>query len=287
VPHAAHQTITRALHAFLRSTRIRKVYFAECSIPPSMFAYVTNFPRLSLPLGGCHKMEVAHRGRSAIIAPVRGHAVFVPENAWNNPDWSSPVRVLTFLFGARQIGISLVHHNGRTHVPANAVKTSIFGAYDGLTQNSLSSLLLLAAGNAHSPPSPLSPLLTETLLHSCLRLLQAAPAHRAGKAIRTYESVCLYLQENFQKPITRDTVARHFGVAPNHVSRLFREVGRMGFNDYLNMVRVNRAKFMLQNYGMPLKEVTVQCGYSDLAYFCRVFKKISKITPTQYRSNNS
>jgi AraC-like DNA-binding protein len=279
----ARKVIVTALEEFLRDTRIRQVHFAEVSVAPPMFAYVTNFPRLSIPLRGSHKMELAHNGRNATILPVRGHAVFVPDNAWNNPDWSLAVQVLTFLFGAKQIGISLVSHNGRTEVPASALKTSIFGAYDGLTHGVLSALMLCATEN---PRGPLARLLTESLLHACLRLLNAPQTHRSGKASRTYESLCLHVQENFQRPITRDTVAQHFGLAPNHVSRLFREVGLMRFNDYLNAVRINRAKFMLQKYRMPLKEIAAKCGYNDMAYFCRVFKKINSITPTQYRSDN-
>jgi YesN/AraC family two-component response regulator len=50
------------------------------------------------------------------------------------------------------------------------------------------------------------------------------------------------------------------------------------------MVRVNRAKFMLQNYGMSVKEIAANCGYSDAAYFCRVFRKITNLTPLQYRT---
>jgi YesN/AraC family two-component response regulator len=95
------------------------------------------------------------------------------------------------------------------------------------------------------------------------------------------------VQEHFQKSITRESIAEHFGLAPNHVSRLFRKEGLMKFNDYLNLVRVNRAKFMLQNYGMTLKEIAANCGYSDPAYFCRVFRKICKITPTEYRAQSA
>ena len=99
----AHNVIVSELESFLRESRVRHVHFAEGSVVPPALAYVTNFPRLSLPLKGCHRMEVAHLGRSQTIKPVRGHAVFVPDNAWNNPNWSSPVHVLTFLFGARHV----------------------------------------------------------------------------------------------------------------------------------------------------------------------------------------
>src|SRR5579872_18763 len=207
------QVIVGVLQQFLQDTHIRRVHFAEFSVAPPLFAYVTNFPRLSIPLQGCHKMEVAHNGQREIIKPVRGHAVFVPDNAWNNPDWSSAVHVLTFLFGVKQIGVSLVRHSGKTTALGTALKTSIHGKYDGLTHGILGALMALSADN---PRGPLGRLLTESLLHSCLRILKTPTAHSLRKASRTYESLCLYVQENFQRSLTRETVAEHFGLAPNH-----------------------------------------------------------------------
>lgn len=272
------------LEEYLRQTRVRHVHFGDGTTVPPPLAYVTNFPRLSLPLAGCHTMEMAQSGRTETIKPIRGHAVFVPDHAWNKPDWSDRVEVLTFLFGVKQIGISLVRHHGGSQVPPTAVKASIQGGYDVPTHSLLAALMVLAADHTKGP---LARLLIESLLHACLRLLKAPPKQRPRKAIRTYESICLYVQENFHIPITRESVAHHFGLAPNHVSRLFRKEGFMRFNDYLNMVRVNRAKFMLQNYSMTLKEIASSCCYSDPAYFCRVFKKVCKVTPTEYRAKNT
>ena len=281
---AGGRAIVQELEEFLRKTRIRHVHFGDGTTAPPPLAYVTNFPRLSLPLAGCHTMEVAHSGRTETIKPVRGHAVFVPDHAWNKPDWTGRVDVLTFLFGVKQIGISLVRHKGGSQVPPTAVKASVHGGYDVPTHSILSTLMVLAADHSKGPLARLS---TESLLHACLRLLKSPQKQRTRKAIRTYESICLYVQENFHSPITRESVAEHFGLAPNHVSRLFRKEGFMRFNDYLNLVRVNRAKFMLQNYSMTLKEIAAGCCYSDAAYFCRVFKKVCKVTPTEYRSNNT
>ena len=226
-------------------------------------------------------MEIAHSGRTELIRPIRGHAVFVPDHAWNKPDWSAPVEVLTLLFSVKQIGFSLVRHSGKTQDPATALKTSVHGEYDALTHRLLTALKAVAADHKRGP---LARLLAQSLLHACVRLLKSPRKHAPRKAIRTYESICLFVQENFQSAITRDSVAQHFGLAPNHISRLFRSEGLMHFNDYLNLVRVNRAKFMLQNYSMTLKEIAANCGYNDTAYFCRVFRKTCKITPTQYRA---
>lgn len=276
----AVRIIAHELEHFLRSTHIRRVYFADGSTVPPTLAYVTNFPRLSLPLSGCHSVEIADRGRAVTIKPVRGHAVFVPDHAWNRPDWNGRADVLTFLFGVKQIGLSLVRQRAGQQAPLTAFKANIHGGYDVLAHNLLAAVLALTAENSKGR---IAPMLVESLLHACLRLLKSPHRHNPRKAIRTYESICLYVQENFRAQITRETVARHFGLAPNHVSRLFRKEGFMRFNDYLNLVRVNRAKFMLQNYSLTLKEIAANCGYSDAAYFCRVFKKTSNITPTEYR----
>jgi len=278
----ARLTIAAELDRFLRATRFRQVYLAEDGPMPPTLAYLTHFPRLSIVLDGCHPTELLRRGKVATVRLPRGQALFVPANAWNKPEWSSPVEVMTFLFGARQIGISLVYHDGKTEDPTSALKTTLHGAYDPLTHGILDALSALAAEGAQPP---LHRLLTEALLRACLRLLQSSPAERPRKAVRTHEAICLYIQENFQSPLTREGVAKIFGLAPNHVSRLFRQEGYVRFNDYLNLVRVSRAKYFLRKFRIPLKEIASSCGYLDTAYFCRIFKKITRLTPTEYRQS--
>ena len=280
----ATQFVIARLEYFLRRVRMRRVYFAEHSVPPPVLAYTTHFPRLYVPVTGCHAVEVAQNGLINTIRPARGDALFVPDDAWDKPEWSSPVEVLTFLFGAKHIGISLAKHNGRLGAPVGAIKTNIGGAYDGLTLSTLDALMVLATEPSEDP---LARLLIESLLHWCLRLLRTPSSRHSRKAARTYESICLYIQENFQITVTRESVAKHFGLAPNHVSRLFRREGQTRFSDYLNFVRMNRAKFMLRNYGLPLKAVAANCGYSDVAYFCRIFKKMNNETPTQYQATET
>ncbi len=279
-PLAVRQRIAAELETFLSKSRLRRLYFADSSVAPPPLAYTTHFPRLSLPMEGAHGMELPVEGRSEQITPARGHAVFVPGHAWNRPDWADRVKVLTFLFGAKQIGVSLVTHQGGDEAKAHAIKTSVESAHDSLSRNILNALGELSR---EAPGSALARLLAESLLHSCLRLLRAPEIRKPRKAMRTYEMLCLYVQENFQEPLTRESVAQRFEIAPAHVSRLFRREGLMRFSDYVNLVRMNRAKFILANYRIPLKEVAASCGYADVAYFCRVFKRFAKATPGQWR----
>lgn len=277
----ARETIARELERFLRAGRLRRLYLADSSVAPPALAYITNFPRLSLPVEGVHPMELPVEGRIMRIAAARRQAVFVPGHAWNRPDWTAPVKVITFLFGAKQTGISLVTHPGGDESKATAAKTSVASAHDALSRSLLQGLAEAARDRG---AAAMARSLAESLLHCALRLLRTPAETGSRKALRTYESLCLYVQENFQEEMTRESVARHFGIAPSHVSRLFRREGLMRFNDYVNLVRMNRAKFILSNYGIALKEVAASCGYADAAYFCRVFKRFAKVTPGEWQA---
>ena len=58
----------------------------------------------------------------------------------------------------------------------------------------------------------------------------------------------------------------------------------MNFVDYLSMVRIEKQKNWLKNPSLSINEVSSLVGYSDANYFSRVFKKIEKISPSDYRT---
>src|SRR4051812_4193781 len=113
MPDPAAEDIASALQAFLKRGGVRRVHMAGgCTVPPQL-AYLVNSPRLSIILAGEDLMDIEQQGKAAVIAVKGGDAVFVPANCWNRPAWSRRVKVLTFLFGKRQTGASLVSQPGR------------------------------------------------------------------------------------------------------------------------------------------------------------------------------
>ena len=110
------------------------------------------------------------------------------------------------------------------------------------------------------------------------------PQRPAGsRARQSFDSICSHVQEHFQEPLTRRSVAAEFGVTPNHLSRLFRAEGLMRFWEYVTWVRIDRAKWMLAHYDIPVKEVAMRCGFEESSYFCQVFRRRAKLTPVEYR----
>lgn len=284
IPSPAADTIAKELKSILSRPSLGRVFFAEGDAPPPELAFLVRFPRLSLTLKGCDSMEIGKNGKTEIIEPIRGDVVFVPANCWNKPAWKHRMKSINFLFGQKHLGISLVEHNGHNREQVHAKMANVHRAIGGPMQSILSALTEL---QSETKKSPVDRLLISALLHYIINLLNEPKPASGKKARNTYERICLYLQEHFHTPLTRESVANAFDLNPNHLSRLFRKEGLIRFNDYLTWVRIERAKFLLKHHNLNLHAVAAACSYSDISYFCRIFKSKTKQTPSEYRRIHS
>lgn len=91
-----------------------------------------------------------------------------------------------------------------------------------------------------------------------------------------------YIETGYQKKIDLETLADISGYSVSHFGRIFKELYGMSPLDYVNHVRVNKAKNMLRTEMFTLAEVAEECGFANVYYFSRVFKQISGITPKKY-----
>ncbi|WP_162048009.1 helix-turn-helix transcriptional regulator [Vibrio taketomensis] len=254
----------------------------EIFTPPE-FSYQVNFPRLELVLDGeyVNEMEDHERKMSRIVAKA-GDAIFVPPNCWNKPDWDTDCSVLSMLFGRRQLGLSFVSKRkgeaGFYDIQKHSIQTRSGFAIDNILE-ALSSL----ARESHK--KPMDDLLLQALLQYSKTMLEQPVEQSQSRVQDLYQGICIYIQENFHRQITRDSIADRFSISSNHLSRLFRQQGHMTLADYITWVRVDRAKFMLKKYNFKLNEVSLRCGFKDVNYFCRVFKNRTGRTPTEYRGS--
>ena len=188
---------------------------------------------------------------------------------------------MSLLFGARQIGISIVTAQQLQGPQLAARKFSVTTPQSGPLPPLLETL---TRSQATGIGPEVFPELARALI-CCVRHLLRQPAltEAMGRPQRLLESICVFLQNHYQYEITRDSVAAHFDISPNHLSRLFKTHGSMTFSSYLTHVRIDRAKHLLNNYNLKLEEVSNLCGYCDAPYFCHVFKRLTKITPAEYR----
>lgn len=92
-----------------------------------------------------------------------------------------------------------------------------------------------------------------------------------------------YIHNNFATEISLDRVAMTAGISKFHFSRLFKKMTGSTYQSYLNQVRVEQAKNLLQSDTLTVTDIGYAVGYSDLTHFERIFKKLTGTTPSQYR----
>lgn len=94
-----------------------------------------------------------------------------------------------------------------------------------------------------------------------------------------------YLREHYEEEISLALVAEEVKVTPTYLSSLFSRYEQCGFIDFLNQFRVEQAKMFLSDMGMKTYEVAYKVGFRDEKYFSKVFKKITGLSPSEYKKS--
>ncbi len=97
------------------------------------------------------------------------------------------------------------------------------------------------------------------------------------------ENIKIYLQQNLSKDITQDFIASLFYLNRSYLSHVFKERTGQKFIDYLNSLRIEKAKELLTTTNQKLYTIAKAVGYDNVKYFFRVFKKYTGMTPENYR----
>ncbi|MDF2540301.1 MAG: hypothetical protein K0S47_19 [Herbinix sp.] len=98
-----------------------------------------------------------------------------------------------------------------------------------------------------------------------------------------------YLEAHYTEDISLENVAEQVNISPQYFSKLIKKTTGFNFVDWLSMLRVRKAKELLSNSNLTVKEVCFLVGYKDPNYFSRIFKKRLGITPSEFvksRINN-
>lgn len=102
--------------------------------------------------------------------------------------------------------------------------------------------------------------------------------------IALFKEVEQYILDNLKEELDLEKTAAKFNLSSYYFSRSFKETLGYNFCDYINMMRINKAKELLKSDSLSIKEVGYSVGYSDPNYFSKVFKKYEGISPTEFKA---
>jgi two-component system response regulator YesN len=93
-----------------------------------------------------------------------------------------------------------------------------------------------------------------------------------------------YLNNNYHKEINLADAARYVNLSYHYFSKIFKDEAGKNFSDYLTELRIEKSMRFLKDHKISIKEVCFKIGYNDPNYYCKIFKKITGMTPTEYRA---
>ena len=91
-----------------------------------------------------------------------------------------------------------------------------------------------------------------------------------------------YINTHTHDKLSLNEVAATFGISPSYLSQLFSKYNDTGFNEFINICKIDEAKRLLKTENLKVYEVADMLNFGSEFYFSKVFKKIQGVTPSEY-----
>lgn len=92
-----------------------------------------------------------------------------------------------------------------------------------------------------------------------------------------------YINQNFMNSITTEKIAQYFEMSRPYICRYFKQETGITVNEYITKVRIDHAKYLLENTAEKIINIATAVGYQSNSQFNKNFKEMMKITPQEYR----
>ena len=96
-----------------------------------------------------------------------------------------------------------------------------------------------------------------------------------------------FIEKNYTEDITVDMISSKLFISSSHLSQLFNKEFNHGLNRYLINYRITMAKELLTTDAEPIYRIAAKVGFSDSKHFSKTFKKITGMSPVQFKKSNT
>lgn len=101
------------------------------------------------------------------------------------------------------------------------------------------------------------------------------------------DKAALYIEKHFHEKITLQAIASIYKISVSKLCHDFKASKNCTVFDYILNMRLSYAQNLLLSFpSLTIKEISVQCGFEDVSYFCKAFKEMYNLTPSQYKKLN-
>ncbi len=131
--------------------------------------------------------------------------------------------------------------------------------------------------------------LLELLVYLCKHYSteQTSVDTQQDTALNRISSAIAYIKDNLSTKLTVDDICKAVGLSRYYFMREFKRITGYTLTAYINIIRCEQAKTLLQTSQLQIKEISAQCGFENISYFTNVFKKHTGISPSEFRANSN
>ncbi|MEG2833851.1 MAG: AraC family transcriptional regulator [Ruthenibacterium sp.] len=114
---------------------------------------------------------------------------------------------------------------------------------------------------------------------------QPTTLYSDGKAFIA-ENILRYINEHYKEHILLEDMEKNLFLNKYYLSRVFTATMNTSIMEYLQFKRIGEAQKLLDETTLPIIDICFECGFNNLQHFYRTFKKITSLTPKQFRDGN-
>ena len=122
-----------------------------------------------------------------------------------------------------------------------------------------------------------------TLYSFCAQFDETAEYTERSYRNSQFLEIFSFIENNYTGECSLRTAAKELGMNYSYISRDFKKLVGICFNEYVNIMRLNRASYLLKNTKLSVTECALESGFKSTHTFNRNFKEQWDITPHQYR----
>lgn len=105
------------------------------------------------------------------------------------------------------------------------------------------------------------------------------------RATQVIEHICQYIEENLNEDLSLVRLAELHFFNPSYLSRFFKQEYGINLSEYIDKCRTRKAKELLRNHELKVRDVSLSVGYEAAHSFTRFFKKMTGVTPQEFRDS--
>jgi Response regulator containing CheY-like receiver domain and AraC-type DNA-binding domain len=121
----------------------------------------------------------------------------------------------------------------------------------------------------------------ETMTNTCIRISELLPLLSADSS---FQRIISYVKNNYSEDLKLEALGQLFSYNCAYLGKRFKEYTGKNFHTYLDMLRIDAAKELLQNTSLKVYEISSAIGYANTDYFYSKFKKYAGKSPLDFRN---